>query len=75
MRQFLIMGFNSHRSNDPGEVLGVVGTNQAAVDAVNDPSGGYVRKELFELAVPRQRRTFEKVEGRSEKAEGKKGKK
>ena len=59
MRQFLVMGFKTTSVREAGEVLHLGAVNSAAIAVLNAPEGGFARKELFELAIARQRKYFE----------------
>ena len=59
MRQFVILGYKTNSNSEQGELVALEQSRSEALKAVEDPSGGYVRKELFELAVPHKKKHFE----------------
>jgi hypothetical protein len=58
MRHFIVLGFSSSSQMDSGKQLHLGSDRGAAIAAVNTPDKKYIRKELFELAVPDMRRHF-----------------
>ena len=56
MRHFVVLGFTSNSKNDPGKSLYLGTDRQKAVDKVNEQSGKYIRRELYDLAVPHMKR-------------------
>jgi hypothetical protein len=56
MRHFVVLGFTSNSKNDPGKSLYLGTDRQKAVDKVNEQSGKYLRRELYDLAVPHIKR-------------------
>ena len=59
MRQFLVLGYQTRNTNEPGVIVHLGSKNSEAIGVVTAVGDGFARKELFELAVPRQRRHFE----------------
>ena len=58
MRQFLVLGFNTTSTAEPGEIISIGTDRGEAIKAVNTDTGTFMRKELFELAVPQIRKQF-----------------
>jgi hypothetical protein len=58
MRHFIVMGFCSNSQNDQGKQVHLGSDRGDAVAELNKDDGKFVRKELFELAVPEIRRCF-----------------
>ncbi len=56
MRHFIVLGFASCSQKDKGEALYLGCDRAEAIKEVNTPSANYVRRELYELAVPEIRR-------------------
>ena len=59
MRQFLVLGYKTTNVNEPGVIVHLGIKNSEAIGVVTAAGDGFARKELFELAVPRQRRHFD----------------
>lgn len=59
MRQFIVLGYQTTNTNEPGVIVHLGNKNSVAIGVVTASGDGFARKELFELAVPRQRRHFE----------------
>jgi len=56
MRHFVVLGFTTNSKNDQGKSLYLGTDRQKAVDKVNEQSGKFVRRELYDLAVPHMKR-------------------
>ncbi len=56
MRHFIVLGFTTNSKAESGENLYLGSDRSEAVEAVNTPEEQFVRKELYELAVPHIRR-------------------
>lgn len=59
MRHFTVLGFTGISNNDKGKSLFVGQDRAKALEKVNERGGGYVRREMYELAVPYIRRIDE----------------
>ena len=58
MRHFIVLGFDSNSQRDKGKQVYLDSDRGDAVAELNKDDGKFVRKELFELAVPEIRRSF-----------------
>ncbi len=56
MRHFLVLGFATTSKKEAGKSLYLGSDRSSALEEVNTPSDKFMRKELFELAVPQIRR-------------------
>ena len=56
MRHYIVLGFTSQFSKDSGEPIYIGCEREKALKAVNTSSKEYVRRELYDLAVPVMRR-------------------
>lgn len=56
MRHFIVLGFSSNSQKEPGKQLHLGTDRGVAIEAVNAVDSKYVRKELYELAIPQIRR-------------------
>lgn len=61
MRQFIVLGYTSNNTTDPGECLYLGVDRGEALAKVNE--AGHLRRELFDLASPHVRRHFIAEEG------------
>lgn len=57
MRQFIVLGYTSNNTIDPGECLYLGADRGEALAKVNE--AGHMRRELYDLAAPQIRRHFE----------------
>lgn len=56
MRHFIVLGFKTSSNTEEGTVVHKGTDCQKAVASVNAPEKSYIRKELFELALPQIRK-------------------
>lgn len=59
MRKFLVLGYLSNAVGELGQTIYFGGDRLAAQDEVDNPAGGFLRKEIFELGVPSKRKLFD----------------
>jgi len=55
MRQFIVLGYTSNSTRDPGECL-YLGTDRGEAMATVNAPGEHARRELYDLAAPQIRR-------------------
>lgn len=60
MRHYVVFGFATTSKDEVGKPMHLGMDRGKAIAAVNEDTEGIVRKELFELANPNQRRYFTK---------------
>lgn len=58
MRQFIVLGYPSNSKADSGECLYLGSDRGAAMDVAKEQEEDYVRKSMFELAIPHLTRHF-----------------
>jgi len=61
MRKFIVLGFSTNSNKDPGELLYLGSDRGEALAVSGEETEGYCRKEVYELAIPMVRRSFEPV--------------
>ena len=59
MRQSIVLGYDTRHKSEAGKVLLQTSSKDEAIAEVNDPKGGYMRKEMHVLAMPFKRRFFD----------------
>lgn len=70
MRHFIVLGFKTSLNTEEGKIVHK-GTDCAKATAnVNTPEKDYVRKELYELAVPQIRKILPTADDAKAEAEG-----
>jgi hypothetical protein len=58
MRHFILLGFTSTDTTEVGEPIQIGVDRAKAITELNTPNQQFVRKELYELAIPHIRRHF-----------------
>lgn len=56
MRHFIVLGFASNSKNDIGKSLYLGNDRSEALKKLNAQDKKFIRRELYELAVPQMRR-------------------
>lgn len=56
MRHFIVLGFGSNSKKEQGKSIYLGADRSKALETVNAKPGKYLRREMYELAVPHIRR-------------------